>query len=354
MNVYDLDTPALTVDLDVLEQNIHNMAEHCRNLDIGLRVHIKTHKVPQIAQRQLTAGAMGIACQKLGEAEVMAEAGISGCDGTRCDILIPYNIVGKPKVERLTRLAKQAKVTVAVDSETTAKGISQQAQKDECPIQVIIELDTGGRRCGVQSPQAALELAQKIVKMPYLEFQGIMTYPSNSRAKPFIEETVDLLKRDGIPVNIISGGGTGAEAASKDIGCTETRSGSYVYEGMKRVSGVAALNPETCALRMIVTVVSMPTSERIIIDAGQKTFTSYPPSPYGYIIEHPEIKIYGMSVEHGHIDVSDSEHKFQVGEKLSVIPLHQGMTSNLHDELVGVRNGKVEVTWKIAGRGKVQ
>jgi len=346
MRVYDLDTPALTVDLDILERNICNMAETCNNLDIALRPHIKTHKIPEIAHKQLAAGAIGIACQKLGEAEVMAEAGID-------DILIPYNIVGKPKLERLTRLVKQATVTVAVDSEITAECISQQTVEDGCVVRVIIELDTGGRRCGVQSPQEALELAVKITKMPGLDFQGIMTYPSNLRAKPFIQETVHLMSKAGIPVNIISGGGTGGEAASKEIGCTETRSGSYVYEGLKRV-GPKTLNPETCALRMIVTVVSVPTDDRVIIDGGQKTFASYPPTPYGYVIEHPEIKIYGMSVEHGHIDVSESDHKFRVGEKLSVIPVHQGMTSNLHDELIGVRNGEVELVWKIAGRGKVK
>ncbi|MFQ6041558.1 MAG: alanine racemase [Candidatus Poribacteria bacterium] len=346
MHVYDLDTPALTVDLDVLERNIHNMAEKCLKLDIALRPHIKTHKIPEIAQQQIKSGAIGIACQKLGEAEVMSEAGID-------NILIPYNIVGKPKLERLTRLAKRKTVVVAVDSEITANGVSQQAQEDGCTVGVIIELDTGGRRCGVQSPQEALELARKITQMPGIDFQGVMTYPSHVRAKPFIEETVDLLSKTGIPVNIISGGGTGCESASKEIGCTETRSGSYVYEGLTRV-GPKTLNPETCALRMIVTIVSAPTSERVIVDGGQKTFTSYPPTPYGYIIEHPEIKIYGMSVEHGHIDVSASEHKFQVGEKLSVIPVHQGMTSNLHDELIGVRDGEVEMVWKIAGRGKIR
>jgi len=347
MNVFDLDTPALTVDVDMLERNIRNMQEHCNKHNIPLRAHIKTHKVPEIALMQLKAGAIGIACQKLGEAEVMAEAGIK-------DILIPYNIVSKPKLERLTSLAKETTLTVAVDSEDTAGGISEQAQKDGCTIRVIIELDTGGRRCGVPSPQDAYELAQKILRMPNVDFQGIMTYPSNQRAKPFIEETVSLLKEANTPVNIISGGGTGAEVTSKEIGCTETRSGSYVYEGMRRISGSSMLNPETCALRMIVTVVSTPAPDRIIIDAGQKTFASYPPSPYGYVIEHPEIKIYGMSVEHGHVDVSASTHKFRVGEKLSVIPLHQGMTSNLHDELIGVKNGQGKVVWKIAARGKVK
>ncbi|MDE0089580.1 MAG: alanine racemase [Candidatus Poribacteria bacterium] len=347
MPINDLDTPTLIADLDVLEQNIKGMATHCRNIDIPLRVHTKTHKVPEIAKLQLDAGSQGITCQKLGEAETMVAAGIG-------DILIPYNIVGKPKLERLTALSRQARIIVALDSEETAVGISQQADADGCVIPVVLELDTGGGRCGVGSPQQAQQLAQKVVKMPGIDFQGVMTYPSNVNAKPFIEETVDLLKKDGISVKIISGGGTGSEVASKELGCTETRSGSYVYEGMTRIGNSEMLSPERCVLRVLVTVVSTPTSDRIIVDGGQKTFTSYPPTPYGHIIEFPEAKIYGMSVEHGHIDVSECSHQFRVGEKLSVIPLHQGMTSNLHDELIGVRGHTVETVWQIAGRGKVK
>ena len=346
MNITDLDTPTLAADLDVLEQNIDGMAQCCQQLGIQLRVHTKTHKVPEIAKMQIAAGSQGITCQKLGEAEVMVDAGVD-------NILIPYNIVGKPKLKRLTARIQRARIIVALDSEETATGISQQATADGCIVPVIVELDTGSRRCGVQSPQAAQHLAQQIMKMQGIDFQGIMTYPSNVSAKPFIEETLDLLSNDGIPVNIISGGGTGAEAASKEIGCTETRSGSYVYEGMTRVGNSEMLTPERCVLRVIVTVVSTPTPDRIIIDGGMKTFASYPPTPYGHIIEHPDAKIYGMSVEHGHVDVSECSHRFKVGEQLSVIPLHQGMTSNLHDELVGIRGDTVEVTWQIAGRGRV-
>ena len=347
MNIADLDTPTLVADLDVLQENIDGMAARCRQLDIPLRVHTKTHKVPEIAKLQVAAGSQGITCQKLGEAEVMVDAGID-------NILIPYNIVGRPKLKRLTALVKRAQVTVALDSEETASGISQQATADGCVVPVIVELDTGSGRCGVQSPQAAQDLARKIMKMQGIDFQGVMTYPSNVRAKPFIAETLDLLEQDGIPVNIISGGGTGSEVASKELGCTETRSGSYVYEGMTRVGNSGMLSPDRCVLRVIVTVVSTPTPERIIIDGGMKTFASYPPTPYGHIIEHPDAKIYGMSVEHGHVDVSECSHRFKVGEQLSVIPLHQGMTSNLHNELVGIREGEIEAIWKIAGRGCVK
>lgn len=346
MRVEDLDTPALTIDLDILSRNINDLAESCRRHKIALRVHTKTHKIPEIAHLQLQAGAIGIVCQKLGEAEVMVDAGIT-------DILIPYNIVGTRKVERLVRLRQKATIAVALDSETTARGISNLAGEPEVPV--LIELDTGGNRCGVQSPEAALELARKVVQLRGLRFQGIMTYPSRPQAEPFLTRSRRLLEDAGIQVPVVSGGGTGSEAVSKQIGCTETRIGSYVFEGMRRINhSDNPPNPITCAERMIVTVVSAPTPERIIVDGGQKTFASYPPIPYGHIVEHPDARINGMSVEHGHIDVSDCDHAFQVGERISIIPQHQGMTTNLHDTAYAVRNGVVEAVWAVAGRGRVQ
>jgi len=184
MHIYDLDTPAVVIDLDVLERNIQNMASHCADLGIALRPHTKTHKIPEIAKMQLAAGSQGIVCQKLGEAEVMARAGID-------DILIAYNIVGKPKLRRLINLAQWKTVLVTVDSEDVAAGISQQAQIDATDVGVLIELDTGGKRTGVQSPEAALELGRLVMDLPGLSLKGIMTYPSSIRAKPFIQQTVE-------------------------------------------------------------------------------------------------------------------------------------------------------------------
>lgn len=182
-----------------------------------------------------------------------------------------------------------------------------------------------------------------------------MTYPSNHRAKPFIDRVRTLADEAGLPLRTISGGGTGTAEVSAAIGCTETRIGSYVFEGLRRFNRDRnPPNPTTCAERMIVTVVNTPTPERAIVDGGQKTFTSYSPTPYGYIVEHPDAKVVGMSVEHGHIDTSSCDHAFTVGDRLSIIPLHQGMTKNLHDEVHVVRDGSVVATWKVAGRGKVQ
>lgn len=347
MRVSDLDTPALVCDLDVLDRNLATMAAHCRSLGIPLRAHTKSHKIPEIAHMQIRSGAANIVCQKVGEAEVMVAAGLT-------DILIPYNIVGPQKLERLTRLIRRATMTVALDSEDTARGISAQAAKDGVKARVIIELDTGSHRCGVQSPAAARDLARTIVGLPGLDFQGIMTYPSRHDSKPFLDETVSLLKADGIPVHMISGGGTGHEAISKELGCTETRSGSYAWEGQTRVNKREDLSAERCPVRVACTVVSTAVPGRIIVDGGMKTFTSYPPRPYGLCVEYPEIQIVGMSVEHGHVDVSASSHTFRVGERLSFIPLHQGMCVNLHDELIGYRGDTVEVIWPVAGRGKIR
>jgi D-serine deaminase-like pyridoxal phosphate-dependent protein len=296
---------------------------------------------------QINSGSVGICCQKIGEAEVMAAAGIT-------NIIIPYNIVGASKVDRLLRLARRINLTVAVDSETTARGISEGSARHGGEVKTLIELDTGSKRCGVQSPAEAQALARKIADLPGIDFQGVMTYPSRTTIGDYLAETVERITNDSIPVNVVSGGGTGAEQISKEIGCTDTRAGSYVWEWMTRIKGREDLSDERCPLRILTTVVSRPTSDRLIIDGGLKTFCSYPPVPYGYCVEHPELKIMGMSIEHGNVDTSESSHNFQVGERLTWIPLHQEMALNLHDELVGYRGEQIEVVWPVLGRGKVK
>ena len=349
MHFTELDTPALCIDLDVLEKNIDDLQSACNQLEIPLRVHTKTHKTPAIARKQIAAGAIGIVSQKLGEAEAMAAGGIE-------DILIPYNIVGKAKLARLTSLvlSGQSTITVAADSSATVTGLSQAAAAAGCTIRVIVEMDTGGGRVGTQSPTDTLALAQEIDRLPGLDFTGVMTYPSSERARPFLDEVRDLTSKAGLPMHMLSGGGTGSEKISKSLGCSETRIGSYAYEGMTRVGKREDLDPSRCPLRMVVTVVSTTKPGQAVVDAGMKAFTSYPPMPHGYCLEHPEIFFKGMSVEHGHLDIAASEHKFTVGETLSFIPLHGGMTTNLHDRLFAIRNDEVVEEWKVAGRGRAQ
>tara|TARA_B100000029_G_scaffold505424_1_gene586102 strand:+ start:119 stop:1171 length:1053 start_codon:yes stop_codon:yes gene_type:complete len=350
LHIYDLDTPAVVIDVDVLEKNINDMAEHCKNLGITLRGHTKSHKNPEIAKMQVAAGSQGIVCQKLGDAENMARAGLD-------DILMTYNIVGKQKVRRLCALAKLRTMTVTVDSFATAKGISNQAVEEDVTIGVLVEIDTGGNRTGVQSPAAAEELGKHVNGLPGLKLRGLMTYPSRIASKPIVDETVKRFGDAGLSLEIISGGGTGEEWESKELGFTEHRSGSYVYEGLSRINGRGDggdLSPERCPLRAVTTVVSVPTDDRLIVDAGMKTFRLFPDIPYGYIIEDPDLKFSGMSVEHGHIDTSGSSKTYSVGDKLTVIPTYQEGVTNLHDEIVWMRHNEVERVFKNEGRGKVK
>jgi len=199
------------------------MAALCRELGITLRGHTKSHKSPEIAMMQVAAGSKGIVCQKLGDAENMARAGLD-------DILITYNIVGRQKVRRLTELARYRHITVTVDSFAIASGISEQAKLDRVTIGILVEIDTGGKRTGVQSPAAAEELGKQVQTLPGLELRGLMTYPSRVSSKPIIEDVVGRFKKASLSLDIISGGGTGEEWESKELGFTEHRSGSYVYE----------------------------------------------------------------------------------------------------------------------------
>lgn len=350
LHIYELDTPSVVIDLDVLEKNIKDMADHCKNLGITLRGHTKSHKNPEIAKMQVAAGSKGIVCQKLGDAENMVRNGLN-------DILMTYNIVGRQKVQRLCSLARQARMTVTVDSLAVAEGISKQAAHDDVTVGVLVEIDTGGNRTGVQTPAAAEELGKQVQSLPGLELRGLMTYPSQIASKPTIDEVVDRYTNAGLSLEIISGGGTGEEWESKELGFTEHRSVSYVYEGLSRIQGAGDgrdLSPERCPLRVIVTVVSVPTNDRLIVDGGMKTFRLFPSMPYGYIVEDPKLKFSGMSVEHGHIDTSGSSNQYAVGDKLTVIPTYQEGVTNLHDEIVWMRNDQVTRVWRNEGRGKVK
>ena len=347
MHIYELDTPSVVIDLDVLEKNIQVMADHCRDLGITLRGHTKSHKSPEIAKMQVAAGSQGIVCQKLGDAEIMARAGLD-------NILMTYNIVGRQKVRRLTELARFRRMTVTVDSLDVASGISEQANIDGVTIGVLVEMDTGGNRTGVQSPAATEELAKQIQDHPGLELRGLMTYPSRMEGKPFIDDVISRFQKAGLPLDIISGGGTGEEWMSKELGFTEHRSGSYVYEGLSRINKAEHLSVGRCPLRVVTTVVSVPTADRLIIDGGMKTFRLFPTFPFGLIIEDPDIRMSGMSVEHGHVDTSGSSRKFRVGDKLTVIPNYQEGVTNLHDEIVWARNDQVEKVWRNEARGKVK
>ena len=346
MNIDELDTPVAIVDLDRLDTNIKRLQSYLDEHYIQNRPHIKTHKIPQIAQMQLDAGAVGITCQKLGEAEVMARAGIR-------DIFIPYNIIGSKKLDRLMALAKAAEISVTADSQYTVDGLSGAANQAGIELSVLVEFDTGAQRCGVQTPEQAVELAQAIERLPGLKFGGLMTYPANDKTDAFVREVKSLLAKHGIPVSRVSGGGSPhLWNAHKHEEITEYRAGMYVYgdRGLLK-SGAMSLND--CAFKIITTVVSRPTADRGILDGGSKTFSSdlVGLTGHGLILEYPDAEIYALSEEHGHVDFSKCDHKPQIGERVTVIPNHCCVVSNLFNQVVGVRDGSVEVVWDVAARG---
>jgi D-serine deaminase-like pyridoxal phosphate-dependent protein len=349
MRVDELETPVPVVDLDRLEANISRLQTYLDEHKIANRPHVKTHKIPEIAQMQMDAGAVGITCQKVSEAEVMADAGFR-------DIFIPYNIIGDGKLARLMALAGRATVSVTADSAFTVNGYASAAQRAGLTLTVLIECDTGLHRCGVQTPQEAAELARAIHRSPNLHFGGLMTYPTSDTTDAFIKETRALLEADGIRIERVSGGGSpGMWQVHLHPEVTEHRAGIYVYgDRLTLRAGSATL--ATCALRVYSTVVSRPTPERGVLDAGSKSLSSdlHGLDGYGYICEYPDAKIYNLSEEHGHVDFSACERKPEIGERVSIIPNHCCTVTSLFDEVVGVRGDEVEVIWKVAARGAVR
>ncbi|MCX6045241.1 MAG: alanine racemase [Chloroflexi bacterium] len=353
MHIDELDTPVLTIDLDALETNLDRYQAYYTKHGIGLRPHIKTHKTLAIAHMQMAKGAIGLTCQKLGEAEVMVGGGLNK------DILIPFNIIGKQKLDRLTALARRTeKLTVAADSAYTINGLSAAAAADGVTLGVVIEVETGSNRTGVTA-QEAVELGQLIDKSPGLELRGIMGFPTAPSVRPLIQEILSLFDQHGLPHPIVSGGSTGYAMQAHEIPeLTEYRSGEYPVGGYGHlVAGRHTV--EQCALRVIATVVSRPNDDRVVLDGGSKTMsasimqTDKGPS-IGYIVEYPEARFYAFSEEHGHVDISACTKKPVIGERVQVLPVHPCPCVNEHNELVATRKGRVEAVWPIYARGKIR
>jgi len=351
MNIADVDTPAVLIDLDRVEANLKRTQDYADAHGVRLRPHIKTHKLPRFAERQMELGAIGITVQKLGEAEVMADAGIT-------DIFLPYNIIGEAKLARLKALNERITIRVTADSAETVAGLSEAFAGARKPLEVLVECDTGMGRCGVQSPQAAVELARVIAGSPGLSFAGLMTYPAAGKyaeAARWLAEGKRLLEEAGLPARIISNGGTPDlwHAHEADV-ASEHRPGTYIYMDRYQVEkGVATL--DDCALTVIATVVSRPTETRAVIDAGSKALTSdtLGLTGFGYVVGYPDAVISSLSEEHGTIDLSASDKKPKIGEKLRIVPNHCCVVSNLFDVVNLIKGEEVVETVPVAARGRV-
>ena len=330
-NITTIHTPAFVVDEAVALRNIAKFQAHCDKAGLALRPHIKTHKSIRFAKAQLDAGAIGITCQKVSEAEVMIADGID-------DILITYNILGPAKLERLRALSDRlTALSVVADNSIVVQGLAQAFTGASRPLTVLVECDTGAGRCGVQTPDDAVALAVEITDAQGLIFGGLMTYPAVAGAKDaadFLNETKRLLDEIGVACPVVSSGSSPDmwTAATDDI-VTEYRIGTYVYNDRSLVER-GTCTWDDCAGTVVATVVSTPAPGRAIIDAGSKALTSdllgFP--DYGHVLGHPEIRIVGLSEEHGTLDV-DPENPLAIGERIRIVPNHVCVVSNLFDEV---------------------
>src|SRR5436305_8290397 len=350
--VSDLDTPAVVIDLDIVEANIKRAQDTLASHGFANRPHIKTHKIPALAKKQIEAGAVGITCQKLGEVEVMADAGVAD------DILLTYDVLGEAKGERLAALIKRLKrMAVVLDNETVAHGLSEAGKRHGVDIRYLIECDTGFGRNGVQSPQAALDLARETMRLPNMQFEGLMTFPT---AKPeqrlWLERALQLLNGAGIAVPVVSGGGSPALKGCGDFPMlTEYRAGTYIYNDVMQVTAGGA-TWEDCAMTVRATVVSRPTENRAVLDAGSKvmTFEQHYAKGFGRTLENPAAKITGSPGDHAMAVLPPSAKKPQIGETVSVIPNHCCVVTNMMDEVYAARKGRIEAVYPVAARVKVR
>lgn len=344
--VHDLETPSVLIDMAIMEGNIAAMQKRCDGLGIQFRPHIKTHKIPDIARRQVEAGAAGIACQKVSEAEVFAAAGFD-------DIQIPYNVVGERKTRRLAALAKRAEVTVTVDSRAVVDGIAAAAQQADVTIKMMVELVALNQRTGT-TPEHALELARHIAVAEGLHFAGVMIYPSDAAIRPRLQKTLALLEAAKIEVETVSGGGSGAILESHLLPeLTEMRVGTYVFWDWDSVDkGMATF--DRCAMRIRASVVSAHEPSRVILDSGSKTVNAETVGGLlGRIVEYPEARFHQVNEEHGFVDCKACAAMPKVGDIVHIIPVHTCVVTNLHNQLYGVRGDVIEQIWDVAARGLV-
>jgi D-serine deaminase-like pyridoxal phosphate-dependent protein len=353
--VEELDTPCLLLDLDKVERNLDAMAAVFAGKPTGLRPHTKTHKTPRLALMQLERGAVGVCCAKLGEAEVMAAGGVP-------DILLTTEIVGDAKIRRLIALGRQARITTVVDDAGAAQRVSDAAVAAGLRLRCLVDLDIGLHRTGIEPGEPALALAQAVVRMPGLQLVGVQGYEghvqhmvdaaerrkAHTAAMTVLDGTVALLRERGLPIEIVSTGGTGTHAFAADWPVvTEVQAGSYI------VMDVEYAQVEGLAFEQALTVLTSVVSRRgnaAMVDAGYKALStdSGPPRPKAL-----DARYTPRGDEHGQLTF-DNGNPLALGDKVEIIPSHCDTTINLYDLYYATRGGYVVAVWPILGRGRVQ
>lgn len=354
----ELPTPAVCIDLDILQSNIQNMAHMAKQNGLKLRPHIKTHKMPQIAKMQMEAGAVGVTCAKVSEAEVMAGSGIK-------DILIAYPIVGEHQIQRMLELTGECRIRAGFDSVYGAQKINQAAREKGVTLDLCMIINTGLNRDGVLPGQEAAALAAAVRGLTHVRVYGILTHEGHVNQSKNVEEltdlalaagrkmreTADLLRKQGVPIEEISMGSTPVcRAGIAAEGVTECRPGTYVFNDVHET--LLFTPAEECALTILATVVSHPAKERYIVDAGSKTLTSDKSltNGYGLIREAPDAVIARLSEEHGVVEANE-RFKLNLGDRIEIIPNHVCPTVNLASSVYMTRRNEVIDRWEVAARG---
>ena len=336
MHISELDTPVPIVDYDIARRNIRRLQEYCDAHQFKLRPHIKTHKLPFFAHEQCKAGAVGITVQKVGEAEIMAQTGLT-------DILITYNVMGQEKAERLAHLTNFARISVAIDNDKALQSLVWAGSRASAPIGVLIEFESGGNRQGVQTPAQAVELAKAVLSHSGVEFTGLMTYPTTSKTAEFLRKTLPLFRKEGIEVSVVSGGGTPNAYRTHELApVNELRVGTYIYND-RMMMAVQAASLEDCALTVLTTVVSANHDGFVTVDGGFKAFSTdrgYGPEAVGLA----GAKYRWGGDEFGYLDVAP---KPGLGDKLEFLPPHCDPTVNLHGRIYACRGDAVEAVWPV-------
>jgi D-serine deaminase-like pyridoxal phosphate-dependent protein len=352
----------LTVDLDALDRNIERMAMLVQSTGANLRPHSKSHKTPYIAHRQLVAGARGVCCAKLGEAEAMVAGGIG-------NVLITSPVVGQGKIARLAALARQAKVSVVVDSPDMLSQMDESLHSFGSRLGMVIEVDVGQNRCGVRNIEDAVTLAREIAKFRHLTLEGMQGYQGvlqqvrnyderrtlAERALEILQRTAESVRKAGFEIAVLTGGGSGSSQIDIDLGgLTELQAGSYVFMDTNYIqvqwNSSRERIPFEPSLHVISSVVSKPTRDLAVVDAGWKCLSSDAGIP---VVLDPFAEEYAFGGdEHGKIRLNEDGHTIRPGDRVTIRPSHCDTTVNLYNELIGLRNGMVESVWEITARGR--
>lgn len=346
-----LDSPQLLVDLDIVDANLTRMLKACRERKVNLRVHFKSLKCAGLAKHIATFGVDGFLCAKLNEAEVLANAGIT-------DIFIANQIVGPIKLKRLADLARRAEVRVCVDDPANIEQMGKAAQEAGSILHVLVEVDVGMSRCGVDSGEAALRLAKQIQETPGLRFTGLQGYDGHLQLMPDLAERKSkclagmekliavrrLIEQSGIPVPVVTGAGTGTwEFVSSCAGITEIQPGSFILMDC----AYHAAQPQFAVSLSIWSTIVSHRPGSYVLDAGSKAISRDFGTPA--IMGQPLDKVRKLSEEH---TIVDSPDPVRVGERRQVIPAHCCATMNLHRSCVAVRKGRIEAIWPIEASGR--